>query len=87
MATTYSIVEDEADDGPRHVVDRSRGRDHTEATKYDGEVDILDDGVRPLQMDYVCDCRCNGTNKEEEKKATADRWLSGEIIRKATATY
>ena len=74
MATADDIVEDEPDDRPGHVVERGCGRDETGAVEDDGEVDVLEERVWPLERDEVADERQGGTNEEEEHKPAA--WSS-----------
>ena len=75
MATTDDIVEDEPDERPGHVVERGRGRDEAGAVEDDGEVDVLEERVRPLERDEVADERQGGTNEEEEQESATHAGL------------
>lgn len=70
MAPPDDVVEDEPDDRPGHVVDGRRGRDEPRPAEDDGEVDVFDEGVRPLEVDEV---RAGWRERpsEEEEQQTA----------------
>ena len=66
------VVEDERDDRPGDVVDRARGRDVADAGEDDGEVDVLDDAVRPLERDGVRRAGEERADEEEEHEPVVD---------------
>ena len=53
MSPADDVVEDEPNDGPWHVVNGGRRRYPLRAVEDDGEVDIFEDGVGPLERDGV----------------------------------
>lgn len=70
MPSSDDIVEDEADDGSRDVVDGG-GRGHVAGTgEDDGHVDILPERVGPLAGKNPGDGRSNGADEEE-----VDQWM------------
>ena len=69
MAPADEVVEREANDRPGHVVERGRGRDGASATEDDGEVNVLDERVRPLERDEPPGEGRGSTQEEEEHKA------------------
>ena len=69
-----NIVEDEPNDRPGHVVHRSRGRNGTSAAEDDGEIEIFDQRVGPLEVDEVCDQRASSPDQEEEYKSAVQRY-------------
>ena len=81
MATADDIVEDEPDDRPGHVVERGRGRDEAGAVEDDGEIDVLEERVRPLERDEVADERQGGTDEEEEDEDDEDGRQYIEMVR------
>ena len=73
VAAADDVVEDERDDRPGDVVDRTRGRDVADAREDDGEVDVLDDAVRPLERDGVRRAWEEGADEEEVEKGVVHR--------------
>ena len=72
MTAADDVVEDERDDRPGDVVDRARGRDVADAGEDDGEVDVLDDAVRPLERDGVRRAGQERADEEEEHEPVVD---------------
>lgn len=72
MTAADDVVEDERDDRPGHVVERGRGRDVAHAGEDDGEVDVLDERVRPLERDRVRDARQDRADQEEVYEGVVD---------------
>ena len=82
-------MEDESNDSPGNVVDGAEkhqmavqdkgngdirsGRDETSSGENDGEVDIADEAVRPLERDEVCEDRADGADEEEERQSCRRR--------------
>ena len=72
MSPADDKVEDEADDRPRHVVDRRRGRDPARAVEDDGEVDVAEERVRPAQADEVRPERADRADEEKVHEPVVD---------------
>ena len=72
VAAADDIVEDKADDRPGHVVERRRGRDETGAAEDDGEVDVFEERVRPLERDEVAGEGTECADEEEEHETATD---------------
>lgn len=73
MTATDDVVEDKPDDGPGHVVEGGGGWDETGTAEDDGEVDVLDERVRPLEGDEVASERAESANEEEVNKSAMIR--------------
>ena len=75
MAPSDDVVEDKADNRPRNIVDRGRGRDEASAVEDDGEIDVFDERVGPLEVDQV---RTHGREcaREEEEDKSAEQEVS-----------
>ena len=69
VAAADDVVEDEPDDRRRHVVGRRRGRDEARPAEDDGEVDVFEERVRPLERDEVAPERRERACEEEEHQA------------------
>ena len=72
VTAANDIVEDKPDDRPGHVVERGRGRDETGAAEDDGEVDVFEERVRPLERDKVAGEGAECADEEEEHETTTD---------------
>ena len=72
MAAADDVVEDEPDDRPRHVVGRRRGRDEARPAEDDGEVDVFEERVRPLERDKVAGEGAECADEEEEHETATD---------------
>lgn len=59
------VVENEADDSPRNVIECSCGWDKGGAVEYDREVDVVENRIWPLYTDGVGNKRCNCSNEEK----------------------
>ena len=72
MTSTNNVLEYEPDNSPRNVVDRSCGGDETSSGKDNGEVDVLNNGVRILEGNRPSSKWSNSADKEEENEAIID---------------
>ena len=77
VAATDHVVEQEANEHPRHVVEWRR-RWNGDGIKYDREVDILEKRPLELLVTHPLDKWRNGTHEEEEKA------IVGMTVRKDT---
>jgi hypothetical protein len=66
------VLEDEADECPRHVVNRGRRRDGTSTGEYHREVDVFEYGVGVFPRNKVWDPRCDGTYEEKPSERVKD---------------
>jgi hypothetical protein len=67
MDTTDDIVKDEADDGPGDVIDSRAGRDTTDTSEEDGDVDIAEEGERVAAGEEV---EGDGEESADEEEPT-----------------
>ena len=61
MSSADHKVEDKPDNRPRHEVHRRRRRYPADRPKDNGEIDVFDHRVRPLETDHVDDERAERT--------------------------
>lgn len=76
MTPADDVVEDEARDGPGHVVRRRRRRDEARPAEDDRPVDVPDDAVRVLELDEVLHERAQEADEEEEHEPVVDLALA-----------
>ena len=69
VTSANDIIENESDDRPGDVVDGAGRGNETGAAEDDGEVDVFEERVRPLERDEVAPERRERPREEEEHQA------------------
>lgn len=68
MTPANHVVEDEADNSPRDIVDSTSRRNGTSSAEDDREVHVFDEGVGPFERDQVCHQGTDSPDQEEPDK-------------------
>ena len=72
VTSANDIIENESDDRPGDVVDGAGRGNETGAAEDDGEVDVFEERVRPLERDQVAPQRRERAREEEEHKSAEE---------------
>ena len=81
MTATDDVVEQEADEHPRHKVQRRRRRQGARTAEDNGEIEVLEETNSKLLVQSPLEERGDGTGQEEEDKAVVELTIREEPLR------